>query len=106
MSQQSADITLAVVVSKLDDIREDILDLKRHAITRAEYDERNRYIDARLTHKQNDINRLAKRVFDELARIDSEARSRTAPWWSVAALFVSAGALLWVIIGPAVTGVQ
>ena len=89
----NTDITLAVVVSKLDDIREDIQDLKRSTITRAEYDERNRYIDTRLQHKTNETQRLEQRI-----------SAKTAPWWSVGALILSTAAIGWTVLGPAITG--
>src|SRR5690625_4485772 len=96
----SLSTAIAVVISKLDDVREDIQELKKDTVSRREYDERNRYVDTRLTHKSSELERLGNKLEVEVTKLHGRINAKSAPWWTVAALIVSAGALGWAIIGP------
>jgi len=91
-------ITLAVIASRLDDVRDDIGQMRgdmsgfaaKH-VTRGEWEMRNAFSDSKFSGLGREIGDLR-----------GELRARRAPWWSVAAVLVSAAALLWTLIGPAI----
>lgn len=96
MPEDSA--TLAVVVARLDDMRSDFNSLREEVrkssenyVSRGEWGQRNDHVDTRL-------NSLGREVGDLRRDMDS----RRAPWWSVWAVALSAGSILWAIIGPAI----
>lgn len=87
--------TLAVVVARLDDVREDIRDLRTdlsthrtEMVSRGEWEMRNRAVDARFENQGREI---------------AELKAARAPWWSWASVVVSALAFAWVILGPVLT---
>lgn len=87
--------TLAVVVSRLDDLREDVQELRSEvrkaredAVSRGEWGQRNNHVDSRL-------NGLGREVGD----LRADLNSKRAPWWSVASIAVAALALLWSMFG-------
>jgi hypothetical protein len=93
---ESDPVTLAVVASQIGDLREDIRDLRSDLsnaragnVSRGEWVQRNSNVDTRFQNQGREIGELR-----------TELRSRRAPWWSVAALFLSAIAVLWTILGP------
>lgn len=97
---ENADATLAVVVSRIDDMRLDLADMRREfrestraAVSRGEWDQRNRHVDARLDGQGREIGQLR-----------TELSSRRAPWWSTWAVALSAVGLAWSIIGPVLRG--
>lgn len=102
--------TLAVVVSRIDDLREDIAHM-RHAVaeaasrsvSRGEWEQRNNYSDSRFAALGREIGDLRNETHTRQAELRAEVQSRRAPWWSVAAVLVSGLALTWTIVGPAIT---
>lgn len=93
---ESDPVTLAVVASQIGDLREDIRDLRGdissardNNVSRGEWVQRNSNVDTRFQNQGREIGELRL-----------ELRSRRAPWWSVGALILSAGALLWTVLGP------
>lgn len=86
--------TLAVVVARLDDVREDIRDLRTdlsthrtEMVSRGEWEMRNRAVDNR---------------FDSQGREIAELKAARAPWWSWASVLVAAAAFAWAILGPVI----
>ena len=60
-------------------------------VTRAEWELRNQTVDERFAGVRGD-----------LVRLDQEAKSRRAPWWSVVSVIAAVCALVWSIFGPTV----
>lgn len=90
-------ITLAVVVSRLDDIKEDmsgmrseIQDFKKDTVSRGEWVQRNNHVDERFKHTDDKFNAQGR----EIANMRTEMQSKRAPWWSVGSLIIAAAALL------------
>lgn len=86
--------SLAVVVARLDDVREDIRDLRTdlsshrtEMVSRGEWEMRNRAVDSR---------------FDNQGREIAELKAARAPWWSWASVLVAAAALIWAVLGPVI----
>lgn len=84
--------SLAVVVARLDDVREDIRDLRTdlsshrtEMVSRGEWEMRNRAVDSR---------------FDNQGREIAELKAARAPWWSWASVLVAVAALMWAVLGP------
>lgn len=91
----SDEATLAVVVARLDDVRTDLarfgdrLDTSLRAqVSRGEWEQRNTAVDARFDAQGR-----------EIAQLRASIAAAKAPWWSVGALIVSAGALAWTMFG-------
>lgn len=85
MSEDTA-TTLAVVVARLDDVREDIRGLRTELhesrasyVGRGEWEMRNRAVDSR---------------FDSQGREIAELKSARAPWWSWASVLIALGSLV------------
>lgn len=96
--EQQLAATLAVAISRIDDLREDIAglrtdlsDIRTSHVTRGEWEQRNNFSDS----KFHSIGR-------EVGDLRAELNSRRAPWWSVVAVGAALGALIWSIFGPAV----
>lgn len=92
------DATLAVVVSRLEDLRADVSQLRGDiaesrlaAVTRGEWEQRNNLVDTRFHTTGREIGELR-----------TELRSRRAPAWSIAATAIAALALAWTILGPTI----
>ena len=86
--------SLAVVVARLDDVREDIRDLRTdlsahrtEMVSRGEWEMRNRAVDSR---------------FDNQGREIAELKAARAPWWSWASVLVAGAALIWTVLGPVI----
>lgn len=89
-----ASATLAVVVARLDDVREDIRDLRTdlsthrtEMVSRGEWEMRNRSVDSRFENQGREI---------------AELKAARAPWWSWASVIVAGAALAWAILGPVI----
>ena len=96
MSGTDPAATLAVVVARLDDVREDITMLRaevaasrQDVVTRGEWQQRNAHVDSRLTGQGREIGDLR-----------TELHSRRAPWWAVASAVVAGLAFAWSVLGP------
>lgn len=86
--------TLAVVVSRLDDlrldvglIRTDISGVRSENVPRGEWEQRNNHVDSKFSAQGR-----------EIADLRTELHSRRAPWWSVGAIIISGGALGWSLL--------
>lgn len=86
--------TLAVVVSRLDDLRKDFSDLREELrrthedkVSRREWIQRNDHVDSKFDTHSKDI-----------SEIKQEMASKRAPWWSFAAVIVAGLALAWSVI--------
>jgi hypothetical protein len=87
---------VAVVIARLDDVREDIAQL-RDAITtssaekvgRGEWIQRNQHVDSRF-----------QQLGREVAQLRTELAARRLPWPAVAAVVVSIATLVWTVLGP------
>lgn len=87
--------TLAVVVARLDDVREDIRDLRTdlsahrtEMVSRGEWEMRNRAVDNRFENQGREI---------------AELKAARAPWWSWASVVIAGLALGWAILSPVLT---
>lgn len=105
-------VTLAVVVARLDDIkddikdaRKDIADFKKEAVSRGEWVQRNNHVDERFRNVDDKFAGQRKETDDkfdskgkEIASLQAEMSSKRAPWWSVAAILLAAASFVWPII--------
>jgi len=87
--------TLAVVVSRLDDLRGDFASLRDElrrtsetSVTRNEWLQRNGYVDGKFDDQGKDISDLR-----------AELAGKRAPWWTIVAVVTSCLALGWTIFG-------
>lgn len=90
--------TLAVLVARVTDTREDVGELRRSLenasadkVTRGEWGQRNEHVNSRL-----------QSLGREVAELRAAIHAKTAPWWSVAAVVVAALALVWSVLGDAI----
>ena len=84
----SADPTLAVVVARLDDLRESVAELRSelrsstaNVVSRGEWEQRNRAVDAKFESQGREIAHLRT----DIVQARTIAEQRRAPWWSVVA---------------------
>lgn len=82
--------TLAVVVARLDDLRQDVQGLhtevqasRTEYVSRGEWGQRNIHVDSRFDAHGR-----------EIAQLRTDVQSRRAPWWSVASILVAGAALV------------
>lgn len=87
---------LAVAISRLDDVREDIRDVRNEMasyrtsmVGRNEWEMRNRQVDQR---------------FEGQGREIAELKAARAPWWSWATVLIAAAGFGWALLGPALSG--
>lgn len=90
MAPEDDRVTLAVVVSRLDDLREDLRELRDElsqqrgqTVARTEWEMRNAHVDSKFAGHGREIGQL---------RADLAARRQ--PWTSVASALVAVAALL------------
>jgi hypothetical protein len=90
---------LAVVVARLDDMREDFAGLRRSVeasasekVSRGEWGQRNQHVDSRLAG-------LGREIGDLRAQL----QAKSAPWWSVLAVVIAGAGFAWSVLGPAIT---
>lgn len=112
--------TLAVVVSRIDDLREDIAHMRQavadagaRSVSRGEWEQRNNYVDSKFGAVGREIGDLRNETHTRHAELRSETanryselraeiQSRRAPWWSVAAIGLAAAGFGWSLLGPAI----
>lgn len=99
MPDESA--TLAVVVARLDDVKEELRAMREDArkdrentVGRGEWEQRNNHVTARLEGLGREIGELRTNV----ASARTEIENRRAPWWSVVAALGSVVAVAAVLI--------
>jgi malate synthase len=107
MTGPSEEATLAVVVSRIDDLREDVqhlrtdlADVRTGLVSRGEWEQRNNHVDSRFQAQSLQSDTRHQQLGREIGELRTEIRARQAPWWSVAAVIVAGVALAWNIIGP------
>jgi len=90
--EPTANELLAVTISRLDDVRVDIRDLRNEVresrntmVSRAEWEMRNRAVDQR---------------FEGQGREIAELKAARAPWWSWATVLIAAAGFAWALLGP------
>lgn len=90
--------SFAVLSTKLDHVSQTVEKIERALaasaashVSRDEWSLRNQTVDERFIDVRGDI-----------ARLEAEAQSRRAPWWSVVAVAAAIGALAWSIFGPVI----
>lgn len=128
MSPQPDDATLAVVVARLDDLREQqrrdtetlteaIESLRRELstsradmVSRGEWVQRNAAVDLRFQEQGREIGGLRTAQTADIAQLRAEhaedmatIRSRSAPWWSAWTVVLAAAAVAWSVLGPIIT---
>lgn len=92
----SADPTLAVVVARLDDLRESMTELRAevrsstaNVVSRGEWVQRNQHVDGKFESQGREIARLCT----DIVQARTVAEQRRAPWWSVVAAIGSVVAI-------------
>lgn len=97
----SEDPTLAVVLSKLSDLREDVLELRAevrassaNVVGRGEWVQRNAHVDGTFAGQGREIALLRT----EIVQARTLAENRRAPWWSVMAAIGTAVAIAAMLI--------
>lgn len=100
-------VTLAVLSSKLDDIKNDIDNIRKEMsefqktfVSKNEWLMRNQVVDERfqsigkeIVDAKLNIQEKANKV--DLNKVITELESKRAPWWSIAALIISAFSLIY-----------
>lgn len=101
--------TLAVVVSRIDDLREDIAHMRQavaeageRSVSRGEWVQRNNYSDSRFAALGREIGDLRNETHTRHAEMRAEIQARRAPWWSVGSLVIAVAALAWTVIAPVI----
>lgn len=91
-----SEATLAVVVARLDDLRQDVAGLRNelHAsqsenVSRGEWGQRNAHVDTRL-------DALGREIGD----LRTEVRSARAPWWTWATVLCAVAGVLLAVFLP------
>lgn len=91
--------SIAIIETKVDALAQQFQELRTTLatsttvhVTRAEWELRNTIVDERFVAAGKDVERL-----------ESDAKSRRAPWWSALAVILAGAALFWTILGPAIT---
>ena len=132
MTAQSDDATLAVVVARLDDLREqqrrdtetlteaievlrrELATSRGDMVSRGEWVQRNSAVDARFQEMGREVAGLRTQHATDVATLRTEHDTDTAmqtakldgqhaPWWSSWAIALSAAAVAWSIFGPIIT---
>lgn len=89
--------TLTEQVSSLnknvEGLRSELRDDRKTYVQHSVWEQRNKTVDANLAHQGREIGQLR-----------TDLASRRAPWWSTWAVVLSAGALAWSVLGPAIRG--
>lgn len=110
--------TIAVVVARLDDVRDDIAGLRRaieasarDKVSRGEWEQRNNHVDSRLAGQGREIGDLRAEIAaargearHAVAAVRADLDSRRAPWWSTATVLTACAALAWSIFGDLLVG--
>lgn len=103
--------TLAVVVSRIGGLSDDVGEMRRELredrreyVTQSVWLQRNALVDQRFTSQGREIGDLRGQIQAKTAELRAEVNGRRAPWWSVAAVLVSALALGWAVVGPSLGG--
>lgn len=101
--------TLAVVVSRLDGLAEDVAEMRRELredrreyVTNSVWTQRNHLVDNKHASMGREISELRTEVRTKHAELKSELSSRRISWPVIAALAVSFASLAWAILGPAI----
>ena len=99
------DPTLAVVVARLDDLREDMKALRAevrsstaNVVGRGEWIQRTNLVDGKFDTQGREIAQLRQDHAGDVAGLRAELASRRAPWWSVVAAIGSIVAVAAVLI--------
>ncbi len=85
--------TVGSLTSSVDALRQELRDDRKTYVQRGEWEQRNRTVDSNFSHQGREIGQLR-----------TDVASRRAPWWSTWAVVLSAGALVWSVLGPAIRG--
>ena len=88
--------TLAIISSRLDDIKQDIVEIRddqrltnRQMVSRNEWEQRNNYSDNKFTSLGREIGDLR-----------TEINSKSAPWWTWATVLLAAASFVYTFIVP------
>lgn len=102
---REVDPTLAVVVARLDDIREDVKALRdemrattANVVSKGEWMQRNSAVDSKFDAHGREIGQLRQDHAGDVASIRADLASRRTPWPAVAGAVTGAGSLLIVLI--------
>lgn len=116
MTPQSDDATLAVVVARLDDLREQqradtkalsesiealrrqLADSRGDMVSRDTWETRNAHVDGRFQDQGREIGDLRTTHATDIAELRQELASRRMPWPSVAAALTGVAALALTVI--------
>lgn len=99
MADDDLRTALAVISARLDDIKQDVADIRADQqsgstkyTSRGEWEQRNNNVDNRFLAMGREIGDLR-----------TELNSKRAPWWSVVAVIISGAAILWTVFEPVLT---
>lgn len=102
-----------VLLARLDALREDVGELRedirlavQNTVPRGEWAQRNEHVDTRLNGLGREVGDLRLQLTSRVNELRTEVNARRAPWWSVATVVLSAGAVAWSVLGPAIVPAQ
>jgi predicted RNase H-like nuclease (RuvC/YqgF family) len=105
-------ISLEVVASKLDDLKEDIRDFRaeislyrEQSVARAEWIQRNTLVDERFENRGKEIAELRtalalKADNSDLSTLRHDVQSRRAPWWTWVTVALASGSFIYTFLIP------
>lgn len=96
VNDDTKDVSLAIVASQIEFLREDVRELTKQVNTSNENKVSHREWSQRNDHVNTRLGGLGREIGD----LRTEIRAKSAPWWSVGALVVSVIAVGWNVINP------
>lgn len=95
MENDTDSVSIAVLASRVNDLRDDIAEI-RSLLTTIHTDK----VSYREWAQRNaEVNGRFSGLGREIGDLRTEIRAKSAPWWSVGALIISAIALAWAVFG-------
>lgn len=98
MANEDIDVktTLAIISARLDDIKQDIVELRddqrianRQSVSRNEWEQRNNYSDSKFSSLGREIGDLR-----------TEINSKRAPWWTWVTVLLAGASFIYTFVVP------